>query len=70
MKTIQEKTEEILAITDPNKAYFALAMDDEIPLDEMEKILDQYMEKYNVTQAEMAFYPNGEQVLAKEMFMY
>lgn len=69
MKPIQEKTEEILAISNPNEAYLRLALDESLPLDEKEKILRQYEKKHNVTGDEMAFYPNGEQVLTEEMFL-
>ena len=69
MKTIQEKTEEILAISNLNEAYLRLALDESLPLDEKEKILMLYEEKHNVTGDEMAFYPNGEQVLTEEMFL-
>lgn len=67
MKTIQEKTEEYLAISNPNEAYLRLTLEENLPVDEIEKIMKLYMEKHNVTATEMAFYPNGERVLSLEM---
>ena len=69
MKTVREKVEKILTISDPNKAYKVLATDEEIPLDEAEKILNLYQQKHGVTLTEMAFYPSGEMVLTEDMFL-
>ena len=68
MTAIEKAKKEILAITDPRKAYIALATNRDVPLDEGEKILEAYMEKYGVDADEMAFYPNGERVLTLDMF--
>ena len=68
MQTFEKAMKEILAITDPREAYIALATNMDIPLDEGEKILEAYIEKYGVDEYEMAFYPNGERVLKPEMF--
>lgn len=62
------KIEEILSISNPNKAYMMIATDEEISLDEAEEILELYQEMHGVTLIEMAFYPNGEKVLSEEMF--
>ena len=62
------KFKEILSINDPNKAYMMIATDEEISLDEAERLLEIYQKIHGVTLIEMAFYPSGEKVLTEEMF--
>lgn len=68
MKTYEQKKREVLSITDPRKAYIKLATDKGLKLDEKDKLMTEYLEKYKVEAEEMAFYPNGERVLTPEMF--
>ncbi len=68
MKEAEKAMKEILAIKDSRKAYVALSAKKELSLDEGKNILEAYMEKYGVELHEMAYYPNGEQVVKPEVF--
>ena len=68
MENWETKVERLMAIEDPRKAYIAIATDQELRADEMEMLVHMYTEKHNVDSFEMAFYPNGEQVLTPDVF--
>ena len=68
MKSLQQTRREILAIRDPHEAYIRLGTAVDLPLEEVEKIMDEYMEKYGVTHEEMAYTETGERVLTLEEF--
>ena len=71
MKSAQEIAEIILAISNPHEAYLklvALTHTENLPLDEGEKILEQYTEKYSIDLAEMVYHPNGERVLTYDVY--
>ena len=68
MESIEEKMARLLAIEDPHEAYIAIATDPELPLDIAEKLVDKYVEIHNIDEDDMAFYPNGEQVLTLEVY--
>ena len=58
----------LLEIKDPREAQIAITTSKNLDLAEISQVLKRYMEIHNVTLAEMAYYPNGEQVLKPEMF--
>lgn len=63
--------QEIMKISDPNEAMkqIALKVDREkLPVQEMEDQMEAYKRIHNVTVDEMAYYPNGEQVVTEELF--
>lgn len=63
--------QEIMEIKDPNEAMkqIALKVDrEELPVREMEDWIEEYKRIHNVTVDEMAYYPNGEQVVTEEIF--
>ena len=71
MKSAQEILEEILAISNPNQACLKLVestQKENLPLDELEKILEAYLKKYNIDLDDMVSYPNGEMVITLEVY--
>ena len=68
MENWDAKVERFMAIEDPREAYIAIATDKELTLDIVEKLVEMYMERHNVDEDEMAFYPDGERVLTPDMF--
>ena len=68
MESIEEKIARILAIEDPHEAYIEAGTDPELPMDIAEKIIDEYIKLHNIDEDDMAFYPNGEQVLTLEVY--
>lgn len=63
--------QEIMGIKDPNEAMKQIALKverEELPVQEMEDWIEEYKRLYNVTVDEMAYYPNGEQVVTEELF--
>ncbi len=56
----------IMEMKNPRKALIAINEKVEkemLPLEEMAKAVEKYAEKHGITVEEMAYYPNGENVL-------
>lgn len=63
--------QKIMQNEDPNEALkqIALKVDREgLPVQEMEDRIEEYKRINNVTVDEMAYYPNGDQVVTAELF--
>lgn len=61
------KKQEIMQIQNPQEAWKAIATSG-LPMDEILSMAQEYAEQNGIEIEEMAYYPNGEQVLSREMF--
>ncbi len=68
MESKEATVKRLLEIEDPREAQIAITTSKNLSLLEMSQVLTEYKKKHNVTGFEMAYYPNGEQVLKPEMF--
>ena len=57
-----QKYREYLEIENPNEAMKAILLTKTLTLEEVEEVIDLYIQLHGVTFDEMSFYPNGEQV--------
>ncbi len=58
---------EIMSIKDPNKALLEIENKvhlENLSLEEMEDMMEMYAEMHNTTTEQMAYYPNGENVIS------
>ena len=65
--------EEIMAMPDPNKALIEMLLlteKEQIDLETLENWMTEYEQKHNLENGnlDMAFFPNGEQVVTSERF--
>ena len=58
---------EIMQIQNPQDAWKAIATS-ESPMDEILSMAQEYAEKNGIEIEDMAYYPDGKQVLSQEMF--
>ncbi len=55
--------EEIMKIENPHEALIEITSSKERSIAEMSEMITEYSTLHNITTGEMAYYPNGEQVL-------
>ncbi len=58
---------EIMEMKDPNEALLKIAETverEDLPIEEMEKAMFRYAKKHKILVDQMAYYPNGDNVMA------
>ena len=58
------KKSDIMKIKNPNEAFKAIVTSTEFSLDEASELIDDYAAMHNITTEDMAYYPDGRNVVS------